>query len=135
MFIMKSIRFTITLFFMCLCICFGNAAYAAQVQKTNDDITVGLGKKPNDDKDRSGYVLFATGQVYSNPLRLVLSLPELLGETTVTIKDSQTHATVGSTTVNATQEPSVTLNLTSGSGHYQLVIESAEYAGEGTFTL
>lgn len=120
---------------MCLCICFGNAVYAAQVQKTNDDIVIGLGKKPNNDDDRSGYALFATGQVYSNPLRLVLSLPELLGETTVTVKDSQTHATVGSATVNATQEPTVTLNLTSGSGHYLLVIESAEYAGEGTFTL
>ncbi len=125
---------------MCLCMCFGNAVYATQVQKTNDDIVIGLGKKDpnnNNDKDdeRSGHVLFATGEVYSNPLRLVLSLPELLGETTVTVKDSQTHATVGSTTVNATQEPTVTLNLTSGSGHYQLVIESAEYAGEGTFTL
>lgn len=132
---MKSIRFTVTLFFMCLCICFGNAVYAAQVQKTNDDIVIGLGKKPNNDDDRSGYALFATGEVYSNPLRLVLSLPELLGETTVTVKDSQTHATVGSTTVNTTQEPTVTLNLTSGSGQYLLVIESAEYAGEGTFTL
>lgn len=59
---MKSIRFTVTLFFMCLCICFGNAVYAAQVQKTNDDIVVGLGKKPNNDKDRSGYALFATGE-------------------------------------------------------------------------
>lgn len=133
---MKSIRFTVTLFFMCLCMCFGNAVYAAQVQKTNDDIVVGLGGKDNDkDDERSGHVLFATGEVYSNPLRLVLSLPELLGETTVTVKDSQTHATVGSTTVNTTQEPTVTLNLTSGSGHYLLVIESAEYAGEGTFTL
>ena len=121
---------------MCLCTCFGNAVYAAQVQKTNDDIVVGLGKKDYDkNKTRSGYAFFATGEVYSNPLRLVLSLPELLGETTVTVKDSQTHATVGSATVNATQEPTVTLNLTSGSGHYQLVIESAEYAGEGTFTL
>lgn len=134
---MKSIRLTVTLFFMCLCICFGNAVYAAQVQKTNDDIILSLkGKKSNNNgTDRSGYVLFATGQIYSNPLRLVLSLPELLGETTITIKDSQTHATIGSAMVNATQEPAVTLNLTSDSGHYQLVIESAEYAGEGTFTL
>ena len=121
---------------MCLCICFGNAVYAAQVQKTNDDIVIGLKPyNPSKDKERSGHVLFATGEVYSNPLRLVLSLPELLGETTVTVKDSQTPATVGSTTVNTTQEPTVTLNLTSGSGHYQLVIESTEYAGEGTFTL
>lgn len=121
---------------MCLCICFGNAVYAAQVQKANDDIVIGLKPyNPSKGDERSGYVLFATGEVYSNPLRLVLSLPELLGETTVTVKDSQTHATVGSTTVNTTQEPTVTLNLTSGSGHYLLVIESAEYAGEGTFTL
>lgn len=133
---MKNIKITVTLFFMCLCMCFGNAVYAAQVQKTNDDIVVGLKPyNPSKDKERSGYVLFATGEVYSNPLRLVLSLPELLGETTVTVKDSQTHATVGSATVNTTQEPTVTLNLTSGSGHYQLIIESAEYAGEGTFTL
>lgn len=77
----------------------------------------------------------AIGQVYQNPLRLVLALPEKLGETTVTVKDAQTDVILGTTTVNAIQESTVTLNFEQGSGHFVLVITSAEYEGEEEFTL
>lgn len=131
---MKNFKFLVIL--MCLSLCFGGTAYAAQVQRTNDDpIIVILGSKPNNGTDRSENVMTAIGQVYQNPLRLVLALPEKLGETTVTVKDAHTDAILGTTTVNAIQESTVTLNFEQGSGHFVLVITSAEYEGEEEFTL
>lgn len=131
---MKNFKFLVIL--MCLSLCFGGTVYAAQVQRTNDDIIINM--KPNHpDKtpDRSENLLLVTGCVYQNPLRLVLSLPEKLSETMVTVKDAQTNAILGTTTVNAIQESTVTLNFEQGSGRFVLTIESAGYAGEGAFTL
>lgn len=132
---MKNFKFLVIL--MCLSLCFGGTVYAAQAQRTNDgDIIIHMDPyDPNNEPDRSGNVLIVTGQVYQNPLRLVLSLPEKLGETTVTIKDAQTDVILETITVNAIQKSTVTLNFEQGSGHFMLVITSAEYKGEGEFTL
>lgn len=131
---MKNFKFLVIL--MCLSLCFGGTAYAAQVQRINGDIIIEMKpyEKPNR-PERSENILTVTGQSYQNPLRLVLSLPEKLGETTVTVKDAQTDAILGSTTVNAIQESTATLNFEQGSGSFVLMIASAEYAGEGEFTL
>lgn len=130
-------KFKLLVILMCLSLCFGGTAYAAQMQRTNgDDLEIHM--KPydaNNEPDRSGNVLIVTGQVYQNPLRLVLSLPEKLGETTVTVKDAQTGAILGTTMVDAIQESTVTLNFEQGSGSFILKIASAEYEGEGEFTL
>lgn len=131
---MKNFKFLVIL--MCLSLCFGGTAYAAQVQRTNDDpIIVILGSKPNNGTDRSENVMTAIGQVYQNPLHLVLSLPEKLGKTTIFVKDAQTEGILGTTTVNTTQVSITTLNFEPGSGYFILTIESAEYVGEGKFTL
>lgn len=133
---MKNFKFLVIL--MCLSLCFGGTTYAAQVQRTNGDndpIIVILGKHPYTDRERSEKVLTASAQLYQNPLRIVLSLPEKLGETTVTVKDAQTDAILGTTMVNTIQESTITLNFEQGLGHFVLVITSAEYAGEGEFTL
>ena len=131
---MKNFKFLVIL--MCLSLCFGGTVYAAQVQRTNDDIIINM--KPSDpdfEPERSENVLTVIGQVYQNPLHLVLSLPEKLGETTITVKDTQTDAILGTTTVNAMQESTVTLDFEQGSGRFVLTIASAEYEGEGEFTL
>lgn len=131
---MKNFKFLVIL--MCLSLCFGGTVYAAQAQRTNDDVEVDLDRRdPHKTPERSENVLKAIGQVYQNPLRLVLSLPEKLGETTVTVKDAQTEGILGTTTVNATQVSITTLNFEPGSGYFILTIESAEYVGEGKFTL
>lgn len=134
---MKNFKFLVIL--MCLSLCFGGTAYAAQAQRINgdeDDVEIVLDRRdPHRTPERSENVLMAVGQVYQNPLRLVLSLPEKLGETTVTVKDAQTDAILGTTTVNAIQESIVTLNFEQGSGSFVLTITSAEYVGEGEFTL
>lgn len=132
---MKNFKFLVIL--MCLSLCFGGTVYAAQAQRTNGgDIIIDMEPyDPDNEPDRSGNVLIVTGQVYQNPLRLVLSLPEKLGKTTVTVKDAQTDAILGTTMVNTIQESIVTLNFEQGSGHFKLVITSAEYEGEGEFTL
>lgn len=131
---MKNFKFLVIL--MCLSLCFGGTVYAAQAQRTNDDVEVDLDRRdPHKTPERSENVLKAIGQVYQNPLRLVLSLPEKLGETTVTVKDAQTEGILGTTTVNTTQVSITTLNFEPGSGYFILTIESAEYVGEGKFTL
>lgn len=131
---MKNFKFLVIL--MCLSLCFGGTVYAAQAQRTNDDIIIEMKPfDPNDDTDRSGNILMASGQLYQDPLRMVLSLPEKLGETTVTVKDAQTNAILGTIMVNTIQESTITLNFEQGSGHFKLMIESAEYVGEGDFTL
>lgn len=131
---MKNFKFLVIL--MCLSLCFGGTVYAAQAQRTNDDVEVDLDRRdPHKTSERSENVLKAIGQVYQNPLRLVLSLPEKLGETTVTVKDAQTEGILGTTTVNTTQVSVTTLNFEPGSGYFILTIESAEYVGEGKFTL
>lgn len=133
---MKKFKFFVIL--MCLSLCFGGTAYAAQAQKTNDDlIIVVLGGIPCGDgeMERSENVLTATGHVLQNPLRLVLSLPEKLGETTVTVKDAQTNVILGATMVNTIQESTITLNFKQGSGHFELKIKSANYSGKSEFVL
>lgn len=132
---MKNFKFLVIL--MCLSLCFGGTAYAMQAQRTNDD-DLEIELKPRDphkEPDRSGNILMVFGQVYQNPLHLVLSLSEKLGETTITVKDAQTDALLGITTVNAIQESTATLNFEQGSGSFILTIESAEYWGEEEFTL
>lgn len=130
----KNFKFLVIL--MCLSLCFGGTVYAAQAQRTNDDVEVDLDRRdPHKTSERSENVLKAIGQVYQNPLRLVLSLPEKLGETTVTVKDAQTEGILGTTTVNATQVSVTTLHFEPGSGHFILTIASAEYVGKGEFTL
>lgn len=131
---MKNFKFLVIL--MCLSLCFGGTAYATQAQRINGEpVIVILGKHLPSDPERSENVLTASGQVYQNPLRIVLSLPEKLGETTVTVKDAQTNAILGTTMVNTIQKSTITLNFEQGSGHFKLLIESAEYEGEGDFTL
>lgn len=131
---MKNFKFLVIL--MCLSLCFGGTAYAAQAQRTNDDVIINMTPyDPNDDTDRSGNVLVVTGHIFHNPLGLILSLPGKLGETMITVKDAQTGAILGATTVNAIQESTVTLNFEKGSGRFVLTIASAEYAGEGDFAL
>lgn len=133
---MKNFKFLVIL--MCLSLCFGGTAYAAQTQRTNGDNDVEVNLDPRDPEktsERSENVLMAIGQVYQNPLRLVLSLPEKLGETTVTVKDAQTEGILCTTTVNATQVSVTTLHFEPGSGHFILTIASAEYVGKGEFTL
>lgn len=132
---MKNFKFLVIL--MCLSLCFGGTIYAAQAERTNRD-KLEIELKPRDsykEPDRSGNILMVFGQIYQNPLRLVLSLPEKLGDTIVTVKDAQTGAILGTTTVNAIQEPTVTLNFEQGSGYIILTIASAEYGGEEEFTL
>lgn len=132
---MKNFKFLVIL--MCLSLCFGGTVYAAQAQRTNrDKLEIELKPRdPDNEPDRSGNILMAFGQVYQNPLHLVLSLSEKLGETTITVKDAQTDDILGTTTVNAVQETTVALNFEQGSGHFILTIESAEYEGEEEFTL
>lgn len=133
---MKNFKLLVIL--MCLSLCFGGTAYAAQTQRTNGDNDVEVNLDPRDPEktsERSENVLMAIGQVYQNPLRLVLSLPEKLGETTVTVKDAQTEGILCTTTVNATQVSVTTLHFEPGSGHFILTIASAEYVGKGEFTL
>lgn len=132
---MKNFKFLVIL--MCLSLCFGGTVYAAQAQRTNGgDIIIDMAPyDPDNEPDRSGNILIVTGQVYQNPLHLVLSLPEKLGETMVTVKDAQTDAILGTTTINAIQESTVTLNFEQGSGRFVLMIASAEYVGEGEFIL
>ncbi len=131
---MKNFKFLVIL--MCLSLCFGGTVYAAQAQRTNDDVIINMTPyDPNDDTDRSGNVLVVTGHISHNPLGLILSLPEKLGETMITVKDAQTDAILGTTTVNTIQESTVTLNFEKGSGRFVLTIASAEYAGEGDFAL
>lgn len=131
---MKNFKFLVIL--MCLSLCFGGTAYAAQAQRINNYIEIDLSRRdPHKTPERSENVLMAIGQVYQNPLRLVLSLPEKLGETTVIVEDAQTDAILGTKTVNATQESTVTFNLEQGSGRFIVTIASAEYEGEGDFTL
>lgn len=133
---MKNFKFLVIL--MCLSLCFGGTAYAAQTQRTNGDNDVEVNLDPRDPEktsERSENVLMAIGQVYQNPLRLVLSLPEKLGETTVTVKDAQTEGILCTTTVNTTQVSVTTLHFEPGSGHFILTIASAEYVGKGEFTL
>lgn len=131
---MKNFKFLVIL--MCLSLCFGGTAYAAQAQRTNGDIIIEMKPygKPHR-PERSENILTVTGQSYQNPLCLVLSLPEKLGETTVTVKDAQTDAILGTTTVNAIQESTVSLNFEQGSGRFVLRIESVGYVGEGEFAL
>lgn len=132
---MKKFKFFVIL--MCLSLCFGGMAYAAQAQRTNDgDLVIHMNPyNPHKDSDRSGNVLVVTGTISQNPLCLTLSLPERLGTTMITVKDTQTNAILGSITVNTIQESIVNFNFERGSGHFNLTIESADYVGEGEFTL
>lgn len=132
---MKNFKFLVIL--MCLSLCFGGMAYAVQAQRMDGgDVIIHMDtKEPEKTPERSENLLVAVGQVYQNPLRLVISLPEKLGETTVTVKDAQTEGILCTTTVNATQVSVTTLHFEPGSGHFILTIASAEYVGKGEFTL
>lgn len=133
---MKNFKFLVIL--MCLSLCFGSTTYAAQVGRTNGDGDVEVNLDPYDPHktpERSEEVLKAIGHIYQNPLRLVLSLPEKLGVTMVTVKDAQTNDILGAATVNTIQESTIILNFYQGSGRLVLKIASAEYEGEGEFTL
>lgn len=131
----KNFKFLVIL--MCLSLCFGGTVYATQVQRTNDDdVIIHMDTRdPGKIPERSENRLMVIGHIYQNPLHIVLSLPEKLGETTVTVKDAQTNAILGTTMVNAIQKSTVSLNFEQGSGRFVLTIESAGYAGEGDFTL
>lgn len=132
---MKNFNFLVIL--MCLSLCFGGTAYAAQAERTNDD-DLEIELKPRDPDfrpERSENEFVVVGEICKNPLCLILTLPEKLGNTMIVVKDMQTDAILGSTMVNTIQEPTVTLNFKQGSGHFMLTIVSAEYVGEGEFTL